>query len=113
MRYPNEKMGGFYTHITNVPPSIRVGSQITRGDFLGNVTSFAGIPPHLHLALVEILGGAPSGQYVGVDLYHLFLDLETEYAKYYVPVAFMQDGTPPMPQWGLMQDAGSASAVSV
>jgi hypothetical protein len=93
-------MGGFYTHITNVPPSIRVGSQVARGDFLGTVTTFGGIPPHLHLALVEII----NGRYVGVDLYHLFLDLETIYAENFVPVRFMQDGTPPMPQWSRMQE---------
>jgi murein DD-endopeptidase MepM/ murein hydrolase activator NlpD len=95
MRHPNDMMGGFYTHIANVPASIAVGSQVARGDFLGTVLSFGGIPPHLHLALVEIIGGAPSGQFVGVNLYQLFLELETIYAEYYVPVTFMQDGTPP------------------
>ncbi|WP_027156489.1 M23 family metallopeptidase [Methylobacter luteus] len=99
MRHSNNMMGGFYTHITNVPGYIGVNSQVARGDFLGTVVSFGGISPHLHLALVEIIGN----QYVGVDLYHLFLELETIYAKYYVPVRFMQDGTPPVPQWGRMQ----------
>jgi hypothetical protein len=105
MRSPNDKMGGFYTHITNVPDSIRPGAQVTRGDFLGNILSFGGIPPHLHLALVEIIGGG-GGTYVGVDLYHLFLELETTYSKYYVPVRFMQDGTPPIPQWSRMAERG-------
>lgn len=108
MRYPNDKMGGFYTHITETPDGFGVGSQVERGDFLGKVVSFGGIPPHLHLALVEIIGGAPGGQYRGVDLYHLFLELETIYAEYYVPVTFMQDGTPPVPRWDRMQNTGYA-----
>jgi murein DD-endopeptidase MepM/ murein hydrolase activator NlpD len=103
MRYPNDEMGGFYTHITDVSASIHGesspgagdGSQVERGDFLGTVISFGGIPPHLHLALVEIIGGAPNGQYVGVNLYQFFIDLETTYAGECVPVTFMQDGTPP------------------
>ena len=57
MRSPNDMMGGFYTHITDVPSGLSVGSQVSRGDLLGKVYSFAGIPPHLHLALVEIIGG--------------------------------------------------------
>jgi Peptidase family M23 len=103
MRHPNDKMGGFYTHITDVPASFQVGTHVARGDFLGNVVAFGGIPPHLHLALVEIIGSLPGAQYVGVNLYDLFLELETIYAEYYVPIEFMQDGTPPMPQWGRMQ----------
>lgn len=106
MRSPNDKMGGFYTHITDVPASIGVGARVSRGDFLGTVTSFGGIPPHLHLALVEII----NGRYVGVDLYHLFLELETIYSENYVPVRFMQDGTPPMPQWGLMEESARKPA---
>jgi hypothetical protein len=104
MRSPNDKMGGFYTHITDVPEHIGVGSQVARGDFLGSVVRFEAIPPHLHLALVEIIGGLPGGRYQGVDLYSLFLDLETIYAENHVPVRFMRDGTPPVPQFRL--DAG-------
>jgi hypothetical protein len=65
-RSPSDKMGGFYTHITNVPSSIGPGTAISRGDFLGNILPH-GLSPHLHVALVEIIGGAPGGQYVGVD----------------------------------------------
>jgi murein DD-endopeptidase MepM/ murein hydrolase activator NlpD len=68
MRSPNDMMGGFYTHITDVPDGLGVGSAVARGDFLGRVHKFGGITPHLHLALVEIIGGAPGGQYLGVDL---------------------------------------------
>src|SRR5262249_27708608 len=32
--YPVGKMGGFYTHITNVPGTISVGTPVSRGDFL-------------------------------------------------------------------------------
>jgi murein DD-endopeptidase MepM/ murein hydrolase activator NlpD len=101
---PASDAGGVYgAQITDVPASIHGesspgagdGSQVERGDFLGTVISFGGIPPHLHLALVEIIGGAPNGQYVGVNLYQFFIDLETTYAGECVPVTFMQDGTPP------------------
>ena len=34
---PNDMMGGFYTHITDVPDWIGVGSTVARGDFLGRV----------------------------------------------------------------------------
>jgi murein DD-endopeptidase MepM/ murein hydrolase activator NlpD len=61
MRSPNDMVGGFYTHITDVPDGLAVGSTVARGDFLGTVHSFGGIPPHLHLALVEIVGGTPAG----------------------------------------------------
>jgi hypothetical protein len=43
-----------------------------------------------------------------VDLYDLFLELETTYAEYYVPIRFMQDGTPLVPQWDRMLDTGYA-----
>src|SRR4030095_14726607 len=69
MRAPNDMMGGFYTHITDVPAGLGVNSVVARGALLGRVLRFGGIPPHPHLALVEIIGGAPGGQYVGVDLY--------------------------------------------
>ncbi|GAA0938220.1 hypothetical protein [Nonomuraea longicatena] len=91
MRAPNDMMGGFYTHITNVPSEIAVGSQISRGDLLGTIMSFDGIPSHVHAALVEIIGGAPNGQYQGVDLYQTILNL----ADSTVTVTFAQDGSPP------------------
>ncbi|MFE7045592.1 peptidoglycan DD-metalloendopeptidase family protein [Streptomyces atratus] len=93
MRAPNDMMGGFYTHITNVPEGLTVGSQVSRGDVLGEVYEFAPTATHLHLALVEIIGGAPGGQYQGVDLYQLFLD--TANSDTVTPVTFNQDGSPP------------------
>ncbi|MEH0542575.1 peptidoglycan DD-metalloendopeptidase family protein [Streptomyces sp. B21-105] len=93
MRAPNDEMGGFYTHVTNVPPGLAVGSQVARGDVLGEVYEVAGTSSHLHLALVEIIGGAPGGQYQGVDLYGMFLD--TANSETVVPVTFHQDGSAP------------------
>lgn len=97
MRALNDMMGGFVTHITDVPDGLGVDSKVSCGDLLGTVYPFGGIPPHTHIALVEIIGGAPGGQYVGVDLYQFFLGLEAEAAGIAVPVSFMQDGTPPVP----------------
>ena len=64
----------------------------------GAVASAGGIPPHLHVALVEIVGGLPDGQYHGEDLYWFFLDLEATDPGTVVPVTFLQDGSPPVPQ---------------
>lgn len=98
MRSPNDEMGGFYTHLTDVPDGLGVGTQVSRGDVLGQVYEFAGIDSHLHLALVEIIGGAPSGTYQGVDLYRMFLD--TANSGTVTPVTFNQDGSPPSPNGG-------------
>ncbi|WP_164904815.1 peptidoglycan DD-metalloendopeptidase family protein [Streptomyces cyaneus] len=98
MRSPNDEMGGFYTHLTNIPGGLGVGTQVSRGDVLGQVYEFAGIDSHLHLALVEIIGGAPSGTYQGVDLYRMFLD--TANSGTVTPVTFNQDGSPPSPNGG-------------
>jgi murein DD-endopeptidase MepM/ murein hydrolase activator NlpD len=101
MRSGNDMMGAFYTHLTDVPGSVLVGAQVSRGDFLGTVHERAGVSPHLHMALVEIIGGAPGGQYQGVDLYQFFLDLEASDPETVVPVQFWQDGSPPEPVWRL------------
>jgi murein DD-endopeptidase MepM/ murein hydrolase activator NlpD len=98
MRAPNDGMGGFYTHLTDTAPGLGNGVTVSRGDYLGTVFAHGGIPPHLHLALVEIIGGLPGGQYQGVDLYHFFLDLEKADPDTVVPVTFTQDGSPPVPQ---------------
>jgi murein DD-endopeptidase MepM/ murein hydrolase activator NlpD len=100
MRAPNDGMGGFYTHLGNVPEGLGVGSQVARGDLLGTVLAHGGIPPHLHLALVEIIGGLPGGEYRGVaNLYQFFLDLQVAEPGAVLPVTFLQDGTPPAPRW--------------
>jgi hypothetical protein len=92
MRSANDKMGGFYTHLTDIPAGIRVGGSIRRGDLLGKVHPGHGTP-HLHMALVEIIGGAPNGRYVGVDLFSHLLSLAntTTVSR----IRFNQDGTPP------------------
>jgi murein DD-endopeptidase MepM/ murein hydrolase activator NlpD len=98
MRAPNDGMGGFYTHLTDTPEGFGPGSTISRGDYLGSVMTCGGIPPHLHLALVEIVGGLPGGQYQGVDLYQFFLELEGAESGTVVTVTFAQDGSAPTPQ---------------
>ncbi|MFD0360109.1 caspase family protein [Nocardia sp. GCM10030253] len=99
MRAHNDMMGGFYTHLTDVPAGLGPGTVVARGDLLGYIYEFGGITPHLHLALVEIIGGAPSGQYVGVDLYQLFTSMQSGAPDTTVPVTFSQDGSPPEPSW--------------
>ncbi len=54
----------------------------------------SGIPPHPHLALVEIIGGLPGGQYHGVDLCQFFLDSAD--SDTVSTVTFNQDGSPPV-----------------
>jgi murein DD-endopeptidase MepM/ murein hydrolase activator NlpD len=98
MRSPNDGMGGFFTHLTDTAPGLGVNSTVSRGDYLGTVYRSGGIPPHLHLALVEIVGGLPGGQYTGVDIYPFFLDLERADPSTVVPVTFQQDGSAPFPQ---------------
>ncbi|MEU2588357.1 peptidoglycan DD-metalloendopeptidase family protein [Streptomyces avermitilis] len=94
MRAPNDMMGGFYTHLTDVPSELAVGSSVSRGDLLGTVLRHAPTATHLHLALVEIIGGAPNGTYQGVDLYKLFLD--TGNTDIVSTLTFAQDGSPPL-----------------
>lgn len=94
MRAPNDMMGGFYTHLTDVPSGLTDGSSVSRGDLLGTVLRHGQTATHLHLALVEIIGGAPNGTYRGVDLYKLFLD--TANTDIVTTVTFTQDGSPPV-----------------
>lgn len=97
MRAPNDMMGGFYTHMKDVPDGLGVGSPVGRGDELGSVLRFPGTTPHLHMALVEILGGAPApdDRYRGVDnMYDFFLETATSDAA--TSVRFLQDGSPPV-----------------
>jgi hypothetical protein len=92
MRSANNMMGGFYTHLTHVPAGMRIGTTISRGDLLGRVHSGHGTP-HVHMALVEIVGGAPNGRYVGVNLFTHFLSLVN--TSTVSRVTFNQDGRPP------------------
>lgn len=73
MRSNNHKIGVFYTHFTR-SPGFNVNQRINRGDLLG-----FSMRDHLHIALVEIIGGRPGdmppSSYTGVNLYQKFLDL--------------------------------------
>jgi peptidase M23-like protein len=87
MRSGKDRMGGFYTHITG-GPNFSAGQTINRGDRLGKT-----LRNHLHFALVEIIGGAPSGRYTGVNLYSEFLALRDQATT--ISVTFKQDGSAP------------------
>jgi murein DD-endopeptidase MepM/ murein hydrolase activator NlpD len=95
MRYPNDMMGGFYTHLSDVTTGLGVGSDVKRGDVLGKVYLAAGTQgAHLHLALVEIVGGAPGGRYMGVNLYEHFKAKAN--SNTVSSITFKQDGSPPI-----------------
>jgi hypothetical protein len=70
VRGAGDRMGAYYTHIENVPAGIAAGSTITRGQVIGTVAKFS--PSHLHMALVEIVGGLPGGEYIGVSSLNAF-----------------------------------------
>ncbi|WP_396908934.1 peptidoglycan DD-metalloendopeptidase family protein [Mycolicibacterium sp.] len=91
MRSHNNKMGAYYTHFDEVPAGIGVGSHIARGDVLGSVVKKAGVGPHIHMALVEIVGALNPANYRGVDsLYTLMQGISVRDT---VKVSFAQDGS--------------------
>ena len=98
MRHPNDMMGGFYTHIVDVPNTIAPDVTVKKGDLLGKVHAGFG-SPHLHMALVEIIGGVPKGgtaptqNYAGVNLYKDFLEMIKKDGS--IRVTFNQNRTPP------------------
>ncbi|MDA0638360.1 M23 family metallopeptidase [Nonomuraea sp. MCN248] len=79
-------IGAFYTHLK---ASVPVGSFVTRGEVIGEIVKFGGIPTHLHLALGERSGNV----YTGVDLYDYFM--ATTNTEITLVVRFFQDGSPP------------------
>jgi hypothetical protein len=91
-------VGAFFTHLTDLAPEVVTGATVSRGQRLGSVFKSAGTDSHLHLALVEILGGVPSGgvapdaNYRGFSLYDQF---RTMGAGTVLSVTFTQDGSPP------------------
>jgi murein DD-endopeptidase MepM/ murein hydrolase activator NlpD len=91
VRSSNDMMGGFYTHIDDVPATVKKGATISRGDRLGRIKAFN--PDHLHFALVEIIGGAPGGRYAGVSLLPTFVAISNTPGV--IQVTFNQNGTPP------------------
>ncbi|MFD5555060.1 M23 family metallopeptidase [Streptomyces sp. NPDC127068] len=79
-------VGIFYTHL-QADPGIAIGVTVHRGDPIGSVVSFPGVPVHLHCAIAERRGGTN----FGVDLYADFkatINSTTE-----MNVLFPQDGT--------------------
>ncbi|MFI6959873.1 M23 family metallopeptidase [Nocardia sp. NPDC050408] len=80
-------VGGFYTHLTTV--GIAIGTAVTRGQVLGAIVSFGGIPRHLHLAIAE----RRDGTNFGVDLYQAFKD--TINSATLIDIEFQQNGNSP------------------
>ena len=91
--FSDDKLGAFYTHITDVPPSLRVGSFVRKGDRLGKL--FHPGATHLHLALVEIIGGAPGGRYKGVNIFKDIRSMAMAPKAAALSVMFKQSGSPP------------------
>ena len=91
--FSDNKLGAFYTHITDVPTSLRVGSFVRRGDRLGKL--FHPGATHLHLALVEIIGGAPGGRYKGVNIFSDIRGMAMARTASTLSVMFRQSGSPP------------------
>jgi murein DD-endopeptidase MepM/ murein hydrolase activator NlpD len=89
--FSDDKVGAFYTHVTDVPTSLRAGSMVKRGDLLGKL--FRPSSTHLHLALVEIIGGAPGGVYQGVNIFSDIVGIANT-AKV-LSVTFQQNKSPP------------------
>ncbi|NGN95583.1 M23 family metallopeptidase [Nocardioides sp. KC13] len=75
VRDKSDRMGCFYTHLTNVPETLAQGGAVSRGEVIGEVFEFGGIPGHVHMAVCEIFGDVATGQRVGVDLHDLFVAL--------------------------------------
>jgi hypothetical protein len=86
----DDKLGAFYTHITHVPTAIRPGAFVKQGASLGKL--FKPTTTHLHLALVEIIGG-PGGRHVGLDIFSDVINM-TKNGKT-LSVTFQQSGAPP------------------
>ncbi len=92
VRSHNNLMGCFYTHINQLAPGLAAGATITRGDYLGRVIASPSAP-HLHLAIVEIIGGPAANNYKGVNLSSWFRS--TANTSNVGTVTFYQNGTAP------------------
>jgi hypothetical protein len=87
VRSHNHMMGCFYTHIKG--PKFPQNHIFTMGDPLGVV-----MIDHLHMAIVEIIGGWPSNDYKGVNIFKpSFLDMCLRNG--YLNVTFYQNHSPP------------------
>ena len=83
---------GFKAYIL-APAGLRVGSFVRKGDRLGKL--FHPGATHLHLALVEIIGGAPGGRYKGVNIFRDIRDMAMARTARTLSVMFRQSGSPP------------------
>jgi murein DD-endopeptidase MepM/ murein hydrolase activator NlpD len=79
-------IGAFYTHLD---ASVSVGSFVSRGDVLGRIIGFGGIPKHLHIALAERVNNV----YAGANLYNHFVS--TVNTEIVLVVRFFQNGSAP------------------
>ncbi|MEV0169421.1 hypothetical protein [Nonomuraea fuscirosea] len=78
--------GAFCAHLGS---SVAVGSIVTRGQVIGEIIQFDGIPTHLRHAL----GGRRNNVYPGMNLYDYFVSMAgTAIALH---VRFFQDGSAP------------------
>jgi len=89
VRAHNNRMGGFYTHLDGARWS--ANSKVVMGCYLGTV-----MRDHLHMAIVEIIGGLPGGHYQGVDIFKPFLTMSLRNG--YINVTFKQDYSAPVVQ---------------
>jgi murein DD-endopeptidase MepM/ murein hydrolase activator NlpD len=87
VRDHGDRMGGFYTHLREVPDNIQVGSHIVTEQFLGTVCPSKGVKPHLHFAVMEIIGGTRRG----VNLNTFFMTT-TKNSSELKTVTFFRDG---------------------
>jgi murein DD-endopeptidase MepM/ murein hydrolase activator NlpD len=74
---------------------VAMGALVRRGDRLGTIYTNGQTGPHLHWALVEIIGRIPGARYVGANLHQHFLRLSGSATK--TVIRFAQNGTPPAP----------------
>jgi murein DD-endopeptidase MepM/ murein hydrolase activator NlpD len=89
--YSDDKLGAFYTHINDKPKKVVEGAFVDRGDFLGKL--FFPSATHLHLALVEIIGGGPGGTYMGLTIFPDILTMVSKTKT--LVVTFQQNGSQP------------------
>jgi len=91
--FSDDKLGVFYTHVTDVPAAIRVGAFVSRGDRLGKL--FHPGSTHLHMALVEVVGGAPGGRYQGVNIFSDIRGMAMASTPRTLSATFQQSHAPP------------------
>jgi murein DD-endopeptidase MepM/ murein hydrolase activator NlpD len=91
--FSDDKLSSFYTHITDVPASLHVGSFVRKGDRPGKL--FHAGATHLQLALVEIIGGAPGGRYKGINIFKDIRNMAMAPTAKTLSAMFKQSDSPP------------------